>query len=86
VREFQGCGLGITAMGVGDDFDEYLMEVIADEGGGNFHYIRKTEDIPVIFAKELEGLLSVVAQNAKLTLKGQPGLQIGHIYTVIVQI
>lgn len=79
-REFQGCGLGITAMGVGDGFDEELMEGITDHGGGNFHYIRKPEDIPDIFAKELEGLLSVVAQNTKLSLKVHPGVYITHIF------
>lgn len=79
-REFSGCGIGITAMGVGDGFDEELMEGIVDEGRGNFHYIRHAEEIPGIFAKELEGLLSVVAQNVKLALKPGPGLEVKQVY------
>ncbi|WP_036633315.1 vWA domain-containing protein, partial [Paenibacillus alginolyticus] len=33
-KEFHNLGIGITTMGVGDGFDEDLMEGIADHGGG----------------------------------------------------
>jgi Ca-activated chloride channel family protein len=79
-REFQSLGIGITTMGVGDGFDEELMEGIADDGGGNFYFIEKPESIPEIFAKELDGLLSVVAQNVQLTIKPSETTQIMHIY------
>ena len=68
-KEFHSAGIGITAMGVGNGFDEELMEGIADNGGGNFYFIEKPEDIPGIFAQELDGLLSVVAQNVRLTIR-----------------
>jgi Ca-activated chloride channel family protein len=67
-KEFRSAGIGITTMGVGNGFDEELLEGIADHGGGNFYYIEKADDIPTIFAKELDGLCSVVAQNMQLTL------------------
>ncbi|MCU6796839.1 VWA domain-containing protein [Paenibacillus sp. WQ 127069] len=79
-REFQSAGIGITTMGVGNGFDEELMEGIADNGGGNFYFIEKSESIPDIFAKELDGLLSVVAQNVKLTINPSEITQILHIY------
>jgi Ca-activated chloride channel family protein len=79
-KEFHNMGIGVTTMGVGDGFDEELMEGIADHGGGNFYYIEKPEDIPGIFSKELDGLLSVLAQNIQLTLRPSATTQITHIY------
>ncbi|MFY0544966.1 vWA domain-containing protein [Brevibacillus sp. H7] len=79
-REFQSAGIGISTMGVGDGFDEELMETIADNGGGNFYYIQKPDDIPSIFNKELSGLLSVVAQNVQLKLKPSETAIITNIY------
>jgi Ca-activated chloride channel family protein len=66
-KEYRSSGVGITTIGVGDGFDEELMEGIAEHGGGNFYY-DKADDIPSIFNQELQGLLSVVAQNVKITL------------------
>ncbi|CAM4179643.1 VWA domain-containing protein [Paenibacillus alkaliterrae] len=79
-KEFSSMGVGITTMGVGDGFDEELMEGIADHGGGNFYFIAKPEDIPSIFSKELEGLMSVIAQNVQLTIKPSESVSINHIY------
>jgi Ca-activated chloride channel homolog len=56
-------------MGVGTGFDEELMEAISEHGGGNFYYIDTPDRIPSIFQEELQGLLSVVAQNIKLTFQ-----------------
>ena len=80
VKEFHGIGAGVTTMGVGDGFDEELMEGIADSGGGNFYFIEKPEDIPGIFSKELEGLLAIVAQNVHLTIRPSTHTEITHIY------
>jgi Ca-activated chloride channel family protein len=80
VKEFRHTGIGLSTMGVGDGFDEELMEGIADAGGGNFYFIEKPEDIPGIFSKELDGLLSVVAQNIRLTIKPSSQAEITHIY------
>lgn len=78
--EYRSSGVGITTMGVGDGFDEELMEGIAEHGGGNFYYIDKPDDIPSIFNQELQGLLSVVAQNVKLTLNPSELTSIVGIY------
>jgi len=61
-------GIGISTFGVGADFNEDLMTNIAEYGGGNYHFIGSPDQIPGIFAKELQGLLQVVAQNAMVTL------------------
>ncbi|MCI3926239.1 VWA domain-containing protein [Paenibacillus sp. TRM 82003] len=79
-REFLHAGVAVTTMGVGDGFDEELMEAMAEHGGGNFYYIRTPEQIPSIFERELNGLLGVVAQNAKLTLRPAAGVRVSRVY------
>ncbi|MEB3104104.1 vWA domain-containing protein [Ferviditalea candida] len=79
-KEYQHGGVGNSTIGLGDGFDEELMEGIADSGGGNFYYVEKPDDIPGIFAKELQGLLSVVAQNVKLHIQPSDNVQITNIY------
>ncbi|KIL37215.1 hypothetical protein SD71_00290 [Cohnella kolymensis] len=79
-KEYRSSGVGITTMGVGDGFDEELMEGIAEHGGGNFYYIDKADDIPSIFNQELQGLLSVVAQNVKLTITPSEVTHVVGIY------
>jgi len=79
-KEYRSSGVGISTMGVGDGFDEELMEGIAEHGGGNFYYIDKADDITSIFQQELQGLLSVVAQNVKLTLSPTEGTQVVAVY------
>lgn len=78
-EDYHAAGAVITTMGVSDYFDEELMEGIADAGKGNFHFISKVEEIPDIFAKELEGLLSVLAQNVSLKLTPKKGVTLTNI-------
>lgn len=79
-REYGSSGVGITAMGVGDGFDEELMDTISDHGGGNFYYIDTPERIPVILQKELEGLLSVVADRMTLTIRSTSGAKVTNVF------
>ncbi|WP_419871499.1 vWA domain-containing protein [Candidatus Pristimantibacillus sp. PTI5] len=79
-KEFRGMGIGTSTMGVGDGFDEELMAGLADHGGGNFYFIAKPEDIPAIFSEELQGLLSVTAQNVELTINHAEGVTIKQVY------
>ncbi|MNB78413.1 hypothetical protein D3C75_251160 [compost metagenome] len=79
-RACRQSGIGITVMGVGERFDEELMERMAEHGGGNFHFIEKPDEIPAIFQKELEGLLAVTAQNLSLTIEPADCASITGIY------
>lgn len=63
-------GIGVTLIGVGEDFNEELLMAMAEGGRGNFYYIEDPDQIPAIFEQELHGLLQVVGQNLELTVAG----------------
>ena len=80
VDDYQMAGAVISTMGVSDHFNEELMEDIAEHGKGNYYFINEVEQIPEIFAQELEGLLSVVAQDVHFKITSKNGARIENIY------
>lgn len=65
-------GVSLSTLGVGTDFDEELLTALAEAGGGETYFIENPDRIPAIFARELQGLLSVVAQN--ITVRFRPAI------------
>lgn len=55
-----------TCIGFGAGFNEDLLKGLADAGGGNFHFIDSPEQARSVFARELQELLQVAAQNLRL--------------------
>ena len=68
-EKFSQRGMAISTFGVGADYNEDLMTNLAEYGRGNYHFIESADQIPGIFADELEGLLNVVAQNTTLQIQ-----------------
>ncbi|MFN0203720.1 MAG: vWA domain-containing protein [Bacteroidia bacterium] len=68
-KKFRESGIALSTFGVGADYDEKLMTNLSEYGGANYYFIDSPDKIPSIFAKELEGLLQVVGQNASLKVK-----------------
>jgi Ca-activated chloride channel homolog len=62
-------GVSTTAMGIGDDFNEDLMEAIAKSGDGNYYYIQNPDQLPHIFANELQGIMATIGQKVSLGIK-----------------
>ena len=72
--------ISISTFGVGTDYNENLMTKIAENGGGNYYYIKEPDQIPGILEKEVNGLLAVVAQQAQLTFTLPAGINIMRVY------
>jgi Ca-activated chloride channel family protein len=63
VRNARRQGISISAMGLGIDYDEDLLQMIAENGGGNYYYIESATQIAHIFKQELNTLTEAVADN-----------------------
>ncbi len=61
-------GITTTCIGFGPHFDEDLLKAMADAGGGNFWYVESHDQMGPIFEEEIEGLVSLAAQNVEVTL------------------
>jgi len=73
-------GIALSTFGLGAEYDEDLLTQMAESGRGNYYYIDKTDKIPEIFAKELDGLLNVVAQNTTVSIELPSGVKCEKVY------
>lgn len=69
VKQAKADGVRISAMGLGRDYDEDLMQMIAEHAGGNYYYIEHPNQMARIFEQELETLFATVAKDPKLTIE-----------------
>ena len=61
-------GMSVTTSGVGDDYNEDLMAGLAEASDANYYYVKDTEKLPEIFAKELGELLTVAARDVRIEI------------------
>ncbi|MCH7726921.1 MAG: VWA domain-containing protein [Planctomycetes bacterium] len=73
-------GVTVTTIGVGTEYNEKLLSRLAQAGRGRYAYVSEPDKIPAAFEKELGALLTVVAQNAKLTMKLPPGVEVQQVF------
>ena len=62
-RELRRRGITTTTFGVGEEFNQFLLQGLADSGGGHFYFIDDAERIANSFAAELGELVETVARN-----------------------
>ncbi len=61
-------GISVTTIGVGDDYNEDLMAGLAEASDANYYYVKDTEKLPEIFARELGELLTVAARDVHIEI------------------
>ena len=74
--ELRRRGVTTTTFGIGDDFDERLMQLIAEHGGGNFYYIEDARQIPDFITSEVGEALEVVARGVRIEVAGPAQLAV----------
>lgn len=62
-------GVRTTTVGVGLDYNEDLMEALAESGRGRYHYVRDAASLEAVFADELRALETTAATAAALELE-----------------
>jgi Ca-activated chloride channel family protein len=61
--------LGISAMGIGEDWNDTLLDAIAARSGGVSQYIASTNEIQQFLRERLQGLSNVYADNLRILVK-----------------
>lgn len=73
-------GVTTTTIGFGEDYDEDLLRAMADAGGGNTYYIERPDQAPGVFEEEIEGLLSLAAQNVTVEIRPHAAARLTAIW------
>ena len=79
-RQAADKGVRITSVGVGLDYNENLMEAIAEAGRGNYYYVKNSIDLEKVMAGEMAGIQATVATNVELRLRAAcAGVEIAEV-------
>src|SRR5690606_28042789 len=62
-------GITMTAIGVGmGNYNDVLMEQLADKGNGNYFYVDKLDEARRVFVDRLTGTLQTIAKDVKIQI------------------
>ncbi len=78
-RELRTRGVVTSTFGVGTDFDEHLLQAMADAGGGHFYYIADAAAIRDHIASEVGETLEVTARDTSLEVLAGEGVEVETI-------
>jgi Ca-activated chloride channel homolog len=77
--ELRARGVSTSTFGVGNDFDERLLQTLADAGGGHFYYIADAPQIRDAITSEVGETLEIVARDVTLELTARDDIRVDAI-------
>ncbi|MBW2430207.1 MAG: VWA domain-containing protein, partial [Deltaproteobacteria bacterium] len=66
----------VSTVGVGDEFNEYLMTTIADQGTGSYYYLENPAAFAEVFQKEFHDTRASIVNNLKIELPLKDGISL----------
>ena len=74
--ELRARGVSTTTFGIGADFDEVLLQSMADAGGGHFYFVRDAATIRDHITSEVGETLEVVGREVTLEIVAPEGVDL----------
>jgi Ca-activated chloride channel family protein len=66
-------GVTMTTIGLGSgNYNEQMMEQLANKGNGNYYYIDSLAEARKVFGEQVDGTLQVIAKDVKLQVEFDP--------------
>ncbi|WP_437534988.1 VWA domain-containing protein [Sorangium sp. So ce726] len=65
-----------STIGLGEGFNEFLLGRLSEEGGGNFYFAARADELPGFVGREIGEVLSVVARDAALLIRAPEGVEV----------
>lgn len=79
-------GVTTSTFGVGDTFNETLLQAMSEQGGGNFYYIKDENEFDQMFSEEFTGMLNLAASEVEMVLKLNDGFKLNEQMNSYVEI
>ncbi|WP_310601185.1 VWA domain-containing protein [Desulfobulbus sp.] len=61
-------GVNISTIGLGADYDEDLMQAVAQQGGGQYYYVNDVENLPAVFRQEAHLAAAMYSKDLTVAL------------------
>jgi Ca-activated chloride channel family protein len=75
VEEKRKTGISLTTLGFGTgNYNDHLMEQLADTGNGNYAYIDTLNEAQKVLVEEMDSTLATIAKDVKIQIEFNPAL------------
>ena len=75
IQRKRKAGVALTTLGFGSgNYNDHLLEQLADEGNGNYAYIDRPQEAKKVLAEELSATLLTIAKDVKIQIEFNPAL------------
>ncbi len=75
VEQKRKSGVSLTTLGFGtDNYNDQLMEQLADAGNGNYSYIDTLNEAHKVLVDEMSSTLQTIAKDVKIQIEFNPGV------------
>lgn len=75
-------GISISTMGIGQDWNDKLLDEMASRSGGTSSYIDSASRITAVFRERIHGLGSIFARSLRLTLSPAKNTSITDVFRI----
>jgi Ca-activated chloride channel family protein len=73
IQRKRDAGIALTTLGFGSgNYNDHLLEQLADEGNGNYAYIDRLQEAKKVLAEELSATLLTIAKDVKIQIEFNP--------------
>lgn len=72
--------IGITGMGIGNEWNDIFLDAIASRTGGSSAYISNPKDIQRLLVDKFKALTSAFADEVNIEFKEQEGIQVNYAF------
>jgi len=73
-------GIGLTTIGVGEEFDVQLMRTLAEQGAGSFYFLEDASAVEEVFVEEVEAFLLPLAERVEIDIDVGDGYDLRAVY------
>ncbi len=78
-RDWIRRGIGLTTIGVGNDFDVALMRGLAENGAGNYYFLEDAAAASEVFTEELDFFMTPLALDINIEAIAGSGWTLGEV-------
>lgn len=71
--------VSVTTLGLGVEFDEALLGVVALDTGGAYHFVDEPATVATVFDEEIVRMRQAIARNVVVTLSPGPGVTLEFV-------
>jgi Ca-activated chloride channel family protein len=75
IEEKRKSGISLTTLGFGTgNYNDHLMELLADAGNGNYAYIDNLNEAQKVLVDEMSGTINTIAKDVKIQIEFNPAM------------